>query len=389
MMNPPFSLKRGDEKEYKFLDHALLQLEHGGLLFSVLPYSSMVRPGAYKVWRRDVLLAKHSLRAVVTFPIDLFYPVGVTTVGVLIRKGTPHQPTEKVLWARALNDGLLKSKGRRLPHPRATDDLAAIRDTLRSFLRSPDITVENQHQLLKASPIDFGDRLVELVPEAYLDQATPTPNAVAEEAGRAIRDLLAVLIKTGDAQLKPELLGKETKRKVPSHDRWSSFNVTEIFNLMRGDFHSIANLDPGRYPTISRVSTDCGLVGFHDRPNGAKIHKPGTITISTVSGDAFLQPTPFIATDNVLLCIPKREFGRLRLTSLFFIQLMLNEVKWRWSYGRQPYIAKFATTQIRLPTTANGKVDEDHMAAVMEAAPHWGIVMASINYQQDRMGIET
>ncbi|MFI5103124.1 MAG: class I SAM-dependent DNA methyltransferase [Terriglobales bacterium] len=56
MMNPPFALKRGTEKEYKFIDQALLQMEDGATLFSVLPYSAMVRPGQYRTWRRDVLL---------------------------------------------------------------------------------------------------------------------------------------------------------------------------------------------------------------------------------------------------------------------------------------------------------------------------------------------
>jgi type I restriction enzyme M protein len=139
MMNPPFSLKRGDEKEYRFVDHALKQIEHGGLLFSVLPYSAMVKPGGYRTWREEVLLPHNTLRAVVTFPADVFYPVGVTTVGVFVQKGIPHKPGDKVLWARALTDGLLKSKGRRLPSARTTDDLSTIRDTLRSFLQSPRI----------------------------------------------------------------------------------------------------------------------------------------------------------------------------------------------------------------------------------------------------------
>ena len=29
MMNPPFALKRSDEKEFRFIDHALDQMEHG------------------------------------------------------------------------------------------------------------------------------------------------------------------------------------------------------------------------------------------------------------------------------------------------------------------------------------------------------------------------
>jgi type I restriction enzyme M protein len=385
MMNPPFSLKRGDEKEYKFVDHALKQIEHGGLLFSVLPYSTMVKPGAYKVWRKNVLLPNHTLRAVVTFPADVFYPVGVTTVGVFIQKGIPHKPDDNVLWARALTDGLLKSKGRRLPSARTTDDLNTIRDTLRSFLQNPNMAVQNKHQFIKACAINANDALIELVPEAYLDQARPIASAVAASAAHAMRELLAVLVKTDKAELSVTTSG----RKVSTPNRqphWRPFNITEIFDLKRGDFHSLANLDPGPHPTISRVGTDYGLVGFFEKPSRGKVYLPGTITVSTVTGDCFVQPVPFIATDNVLLCTPKEDFAGLRLPSLFFIQLMLNDVKWRYSYGRQPYQAKFATTEIMLPVTNGGRLDEAYMSGVIEDAPHWALIKATFDKQQNRIG---
>ena len=97
MMNPPFALKRDDEKEIRFIDQALEQMAHGGILFSVLPYSVLVKPGIYETWRKHSLLAHYSLLAVVTFPEDVFYPVGVTTVGVLVKKGTPHPMDQTVL----------------------------------------------------------------------------------------------------------------------------------------------------------------------------------------------------------------------------------------------------------------------------------------------------
>jgi len=37
LMNPPFALKKGDEKEYKFIDFALDKMEKGGYLFAIIP----------------------------------------------------------------------------------------------------------------------------------------------------------------------------------------------------------------------------------------------------------------------------------------------------------------------------------------------------------------
>lgn len=378
MMNPPFALKKGSEKEFKFIEQALAQMQHGGTLFSVLPYSAMVRPGVYRTWRKNQLLPSHTLLGVVTFPGDLFYPVGVTSVGVFIRKGVPHDHKANVLWIRALNDGLLKSKGKRLPNPRASDDFAKVKDTLRAFLDNPAMSVANTNQFIKAAPIDFADTHLELVPEAYLDQAEPSHERVVEEMNIAIRDMLAYLIKIEKIELRPELIKKSEKAKTKPV-AWKRFAITDLFELLRGNFHSIADLDPGSYPTISRVGTDNGLVGFFDKPAKAKVFEAGTISVSTVTGDAFVQPVPFIATDNVVLCRPKPEYKDTGWEWRFFVQLMINEVKWRYSYGRQCYKTKFAKTEIVLPVTRASKLDTDYMKAVVQSSTHWPLVQHVMN----------
>ena len=194
LMNPPFSLKRGSEKEYKFIDHALKQMDDGGLLFSVLPYSCLVKPSAFKTWRRD-LLRNNTLLSVISFP-DIFYPVGVITVGIWIKKGIPPPHEQNVLWIRALNDGMLKSKGKRLPNPRVPNDLDRVRDILRAFLATPTLTVENIEQFQKACPIDFNDTFLELVPEAYLDQAPPTEEELQLAVEKMTRESVAFLIES-------------------------------------------------------------------------------------------------------------------------------------------------------------------------------------------------
>lgn len=193
LMNPPFALRSNDEKEYKFVDCALRQMQDGGLLFSVLPYSAMVKPGSYCEWRRALLNA-HTLLSVITFPEDLFYPIGVHSLGIFVKKGTPHPPEQRVLWIRALNDGLLKNKGKRLPNSKATDDYAKVRDLAKAFLANPTMVVYQAEQFQKACPIDFADPLLELVPENYLDQAAPSQEEIREGMEQTARDTVAFLI---------------------------------------------------------------------------------------------------------------------------------------------------------------------------------------------------
>lgn len=197
MMNPPFALKRSDEKEFRFINQALSQMAHGGLLFSVLPYSVMVKPGMYHTWRKTSLLANHTLLSVVTFPIDVFYPVGVTTIGVFIRKGIPHPPKQNVLWVRTRTDGLLKSKGKRLPNDRTTNELLDSQAIIKAFLHNPDYPVQSIEMRQKACPIDFTDPSLELVPEVYLDSKPIDSEEIAEEANQLVRETIAFLIRSG------------------------------------------------------------------------------------------------------------------------------------------------------------------------------------------------
>ena len=376
MMNPPFSLKGTTDKEYKFVDQALAQMEDGSLLFSVLPYPAMCKPNGYDTWRKTVLLRKHTLLAVVSFPIDVFYPIGVTTVGVFIVKGIPHPPEQNVLWIRAEGDGLLKSKGRRLPNPKASNELCESMPVLTAFLHNPSHPVPNVLQFYKAIPIDMDDRQVELVPEVYLDQSKPTPDELFGIIEENLRNLLAYLVKIKQAKL---AMSSVAQPKPFGTTAWKSFAITELFNLKRGHFHSIAALDTGTHPTISRVSTDNGCVGFYDIPEGASVWRPKTITVSSVTGDAFLQPTPFIATDNVVLCVLHSQFQHLQLSSLIFIQAMMNHMRWRYGYGRQCYKTKYAKTEIWLPVSEGGKLNENYMSTMVEQANHWSIVEASFS----------
>jgi len=195
MMNPPFPKKKTDYKEYLFIEQALKQMQDGGILFSVLPYSSMIKGGGYREWRKR-LLKSNTLVSVITFPEDLFYPVGVHTLGLIIKKGVPHMQNQKVLWLRALNDGRWKKKGKRLEHPKATNDYPIILLILKSFIQNQQgMDIPSVPAFQKVCEIDFSDKELELVPEVYLDENPITPEEVRDGTEQLIRDQLAFQIK--------------------------------------------------------------------------------------------------------------------------------------------------------------------------------------------------
>ena len=195
MMNPPFALKKGDEKEYKFIEHALKQMQDEGILFSILPISVLVEKGTKK-WRKEVLLKNNRLLSVITFPEDLFYPISVGTIGLFIQKGTPHNyEKHKVYFARCINDGFSKKKGVRKENDKVRNMLEEIKEELTLSIKDKLNQIKNVPEFKKYCLIDKNDKNCELVAEAYLDSKIPTINEVEKGVEEMIREVVAFKIR--------------------------------------------------------------------------------------------------------------------------------------------------------------------------------------------------
>ena len=195
MMNPPFALKKGDEKEYKFIEQALRQMVDGGLMFSVLPISVLIEKSICS-WRRNVLLRNNRLLSVITFPDDLFYPVSVGAVGIFIEKGVAHDfDKDKVYFARCVQDGFTKKKGVRKENPKVRNMLNEIRDELSTFIKNRNVEVDCIPEYKKLTLLDKNDVNCELVPEAYLDSKVPTEEEIMSGVEELIRESVAFKIR--------------------------------------------------------------------------------------------------------------------------------------------------------------------------------------------------
>jgi type I restriction-modification system DNA methylase subunit len=194
MMNPPFAQKSSKSKEFHFIEHALKQMQNDGVLFAVLPISVLIEKSTLQ-WRQD-LLKSNTLLSVVTFPVDLFYPTGTHTLGLYIKKGVPHSKDSSVLWIRALSDGYIKKKGKRVKSAKVKDDLHEVIETVKSFIKNPSIKIPNVPYFQKAAPVDFDDKTFELIPEIYLDGAIPTRENIEESIESLMRETASYLIRT-------------------------------------------------------------------------------------------------------------------------------------------------------------------------------------------------
>jgi hypothetical protein len=379
-MNPPFALKQSEEQEYKFIDEALRNMADGGLLFAIVPMSVMVEGGHTAEWRRNSLLADNTLVSVISMTRDVFYPVDVVPIALIVRKGTPHPARRKVLWARVLRDGFDKSKRRRIPSAvGSANDLNVIQPILQGFIQDHTVRVEPIPGLLCVAPIDFNDPIIELVPEAFLASPASDTAVLMANLDRQVRENVEVLVALDfrfggreRATIVDAARGAASPPRAQSPtrapSRMSPVAIEEIFDLFAGDFHSLNDLNPGEVPVVScaddgaadvagfdvsrrYVYSDCLTIAFNGRPLTTQIH-----------------PYEFAAKDDVAVAVPKTA---LPIEAIVYIQTVLNAERWRFSYSRKCFMAKLRRLTVTLPTTADGLLDVEQMMGTVRAQPYW------------------
>lgn len=374
-MNPPFALKKSDEHEWKFVQSALKSLAPGGVLFAVVPMSVVTEGGSAGSWRRP-MLDHHTLLAVVSFPEELFYPVAIQTVGVVLRKGTPHRKDQKVLWARISNDGFRKSKGKRLPIKEGkTDDLKIVAPHLRAFINDPTYNVPNISELITAAPVDYSDPILELCPEAYLESHVPSQTELFSRLDQQVRENVGAIVEI-DLRLKNSKgniidASRSAVRKsastAPKTPKFKTFTLDSIFDLRAGNYHSLADEDHGPTPIVSCAETENGIAGLYSVDAQFVFENALTIAFNGSPLTTKIHPYEFGAKDDVAVAVPKVEISP---AALIFIQAQLNAERWRFSYYRKCFRDKLGRTTIELPTV-DRKIDWDFMERAVQAQPYW------------------
>ena len=157
---------------------------------------------------------------------------------------------------------------------------------------------------------------------------------------------------------------------------WGTLKITDLFELKRGSFHSLNVLDSGTVATVSRTERDNGVVGYYEPPENCTTYPPGLITVSTVTGDAFVQVVDFICTDNVIVCVPLKPY---KPTTFYFVASIINQQKWRYGYGRQCYKKKLSRMILDLPCS-NGELDEETISRIVGQRPYWSFIYGAIHY---------
>jgi len=334
LMNPPFALKKDDEKEYRFIDNALDQMEDNGLMFVIIPSTIMFKGRQLKTWR-EKLLSNNTLEAVIKLPEDLFYPIGVHTSAVIIRKGIPHKKEKDVFWGN-LTDGYMKKKG--VMKLLRTGNIDTVKAAVKDFLNKSSTVKKSVPFTYTLTPIFF-DNDLECAPEYYLEEGEHTREQIIDGMKKVLMGLFNYLMNS------PVVKENSVNHAETSNEE----DFEKIFNIVNAKSNNIEDYSMGDVPFITSTELNNGVEKYIEPDEESLVFNTPCITLSSF-GFATVQIPPFVARSHgaVIVLKPKKPMG---LNELSYFASQINLQKWRFSYGR--WVTKKRLLKLHIKSSRN------------------------------------
>lgn len=152
-------------------------------------------------------------------------------------------------------------------------------------------------------------------------------------------------------------------------DSWQEFCLGDLFEIKKGKRLTSDDQIEGNIPYIGAIDSNNGVANYIGQE---AIHEGNTISLSYNGsvGEAFYQPKPFWATDDVNVLYFKDENGiNFNKYIALFICAVLRQEKYRYSYGRKWVLENMRSTVIKLPAY-EGKPDFNFMENYIKTLPY-------------------
>lgn len=174
--------------------------------------------------------------------------------------------------------------------------------------------------------------------------------------------------------LHSEPLTTQNDAHVASFDTtvWKWFQLggeDGLFDIRKGKRLTSEDQTDGNTPYIGAIDSNNGVSNLIGQ---SPIHEGNTISLSYNGsvGEAFYQPLPYWATDDVNALYLRPENGTLCPATGLFICSVLKHDKYRYSYGRKWTLDNMNDTKIKLPATPDGKPDWQWMEDYIKSLPY-------------------
>ena len=152
-------------------------------------------------------------------------------------------------------------------------------------------------------------------------------------------------------------------------ETWKDFCLGDYFEIKKGKRLTSDEQTEGSTPYIGAIDSNNGIANYIGQD---AIHAGNTISLSYNGsvGEAFYQPEPFWATDDVNVLYFREENGvAFNKYIALFVCAVLRQEKYRYSYGRKWVLESMKSTVIKLPEKS-GKPNWSYMEDYMKSLPY-------------------
>ena len=356
LLNPPYGKSVTNARQMEFIEHALdsLNPQANGRVVAIVQMSCAIRDEKELKAVKQRLLLKHHLKAVLSMPDDLFYPVGVVTCVMVFEANKPNKG-HKTWFGYFKDDGFEKRKN--LGRIDARNKYTAIKDRWLSAYRNldevPGLSVRQE--------VTVDD---EWCAEAYME--TDYSTLCDEDFIRKMRDYASVkILRTNFNEIfsctnKP----LSFENIILWSQNWHWFRIGDYFNNpYKATAYNAIDLivcnkeDEKSIAYITRTDTNNGCKDYVINEDFDDIESGNAITIGDTTSTIYYQENEFICGDHMVV---------LRSTHLnkyvgLFITSLLNKERYRYNYGRAFNKGIIANTKLKLPAikNANGDYEPD------------------------------
>ncbi len=374
-LNPPYDV--GTAEQLRFIGHALeMVAPQNGRVVAIVQMSCAIKDEKDLKAVKRQLLEKHHLKAVLSMPDDLFYPVGVVTC-VMVWEANKANAGRKTWFGYFKDDGFEKRK-----HQGRIDARGKFKSQIRDKWVSAYNNGDEIAGLSIKQEVRFND---EWCAEAYME----TDYCILSKSmfSANIRKYVAHTIVCNHA-IQHKILGAAfgaTCLDANMRD-WEWFSYDKIFNIKKGFYNKKPEESlTGNIPFIGATDSNNGITSMHTikdievasktgkAPNQGidkKIFAGNCITVSNDGsiGYAFYQEKEFTCSHSVNPLYLKGH--TLNQYIAMFLCTLIELEQYRWAYGRKWRPKRMPSSLIKLPVTAEGSPDWEFMENYIKSLPY-------------------
>ena len=379
MLNPPYDV--GNARQMEFIEHALdvLNPQADGKVVAIIQMSCAIKNEKDLKKVKARILAKHHLKAVLSMPDDLFYPVGVVTCIMVFEANKPNKG-RKTWFGYFKDDGFEKRK--HLGRIDAKNKYSDIRQCwISAYINNDEIPGLSVRKEIRVED--------EWCAEAYME--TDYSTLCDALFIRKMRDYTAFLVTHSNPKEEFIFTNKSlSMNKIQLNTQsWHWFRYDEIFEICKGFYNKKPEENSnGEIPFIDATDSNNGITSFHDletielssktgdgknAPLKDKIFEPNCITVSNNGsvGYAFYQPRKFTCTHDVNPLYLNKIWNReLNVYISMFLCTIIEMEQFRWAYGRKWRPKRMPDSLIKLPIDKEGIPDWKFMEEYIKGLPY-------------------